>query len=417
MNVKKVVAATAREALRRVRETLGPDAVILSNRSVEGGVEILALASNEISGAATTAEALPRNARAGHSEAAADAAAARTAVDAGFSSSIISEIKSMRGLLEQQLAGFAWGDMQRREPAKARIMRDILRAGFSPALSRQLLEKMPAGCDEEQGAKWVRAALANNLRTMNDENAILDQGGVYALMGPTGVGKTTTTAKLAARCVVRHGADKVALLTTDSYRIGAREQLRIYGKILGVTVHAVTDAEDLRLTLEELRNKHMVLIDTVGMSQRDKLVAEQVAMLCGCGDVKRLLLLNATCNGDTLEEVVRAYQGGSVSGCIITKADEAAGIGIVLDVIVRHRLKLYYMANGQRVPEDLHLANRQYLLHRAFKLVSQDSPYRLHDAEHPLVMAEPGHQAGMPAFDLASLNIPGAGFATGASLG
>jgi len=167
---------------------------------------------------------------------------------------------------------------------------------------------------------------------------------------------------------VRYGADRLALLTTDGYRIGAQEQLRIYGRILGVPVFVVRDGEDLRRTLADLRDKHMVLIDTVGMSQRDRMVAEQAAMLMRAGEVNRLLLLNAGCRGDTLDDVVRAYAGEDLAGCIMTKVDEATALAPALDCIVRHGLTLSYVANGQRVPEDLHLPNRNYLLHRAFKV-------------------------------------------------
>src|SRR3569623_3079287 len=171
----------------------------------------------------------------------------------------------------------------------------------------------------------------------------MERGGVFALMGPTGVGKTPTTAKLAARCVMRFGASKVALLTTDSYRIGGHEQLRIFGKILGVSVHAVRDAADLRLALSELRDKHTVLIDTVGMSQRDQTVTEQVEMLCQAGkQSKRLLLLTATSHGDTLNEVVQAYQTRALDGCILSKVDEAASLGPALDCAIRHELNVHY---------------------------------------------------------------------------
>ena len=180
--------------------------------------------------------------------------------------------------------------------------------------------------------------------------------------------------------MVRHGADKVALLTTDNYRVGAHEHLRIYARILGVSVHAVRDAADLEIALSELRGKHVVLIDTVGMSQRAEQVAEQVAMFSAQPTgIKRVLLLNATCQGDTLEDVVNAYKGKSkrnseiggkadsdgLAGCIITKTDEAASLGAVLDTAIRHQLPVHYVANGQRVPEDIHPVNREYLLHRA----------------------------------------------------
>lgn len=401
MNVKKFLASNSREALRQVKDSLGPDAVILSNRRVADGVEIMALASDDIS-SMTSRPANPA-ARSGGDAKASREEARKPGAAGAMAESIISEIKSMRDVLEEQMAGLAWGDLQRREPAKAKTLGTMLTVGFSPALSRQLLAKMPVGLDAEQSLKWVQATLVRNLHTIPNENDILDRGGVYAVVGPTGVGKTTTAAKLAARYVVRHGAQRLALITTDGYRIGAHEQLRIYGKILGVPVHAVKDTEDLRHTLGELRNKHMVLIDTVGMSQRDRMVAEQAAMLNGCGGgVKRLLLLNATSNGDTLEDVVRAYLGEGLVGCVLTKDDEAASSGTALDVIIRNKLTLYYVANGQRVPEDLHLANRQYLMHRAFKSARRSSAYELHDAEFPVLMAGAGDKFAAPA-----LNLPG----------
>jgi len=399
MKVKKFLAGTSREALRQVREELGPDAVILSSQQAAGGVEIMALASVDMSclmgtlapeaqarevGAAAPALSVRGEARRP------DGLAPKTPMAEPMAQSIISEIQNMRGMLEEQLATLAWGDLQRREPGRAKIMRVMLDAGFSPSLSRHLLDELPAGRDQEQSLKWARAALAGNLHTVAGDE-IIDRGGAYALIGPTGVGKTTTVAKLAARCVVRHGADQVALLTTDSYRIGGHEQLRIYGKLLGVPVRAINDAEDLQLTLSELHGKRMVLIDTVGMGQRDQMVAGQVAMLSDCGcDVKRVLLLNATGNGDTLDDVVRAYQGNGLHGCIITKVDEAASLGVVLDTVIRHQLILHYVANGQKVPEDLHLANAEHLLHRAFEPAPGDSPFALQDAEYALVMAGTG---------------------------
>ena len=181
-------------------------------------------------------------------------------------------------------------------------------------------------------------------------------------------------------------ADKVALLTTDSYRIGAHEQLKIYGKILGVTVHAVRDTEDLKLTLSGLKHKHLVLIDTMGVGQRDSRVASQAEMFDAAG-VQRLLLLNATSAGGTLDDVVRMYHGSGVVGCIATKLDEAVTLGTVLDVVIRHKLCLHYIASGQRVPEDLHEVNLDYLLHRAFKASAQPSAFEVKELEFPAFMA------------------------------
>jgi flagellar biosynthesis protein FlhF len=411
MNVKKFSANTSREAWRLVREALGPDAVILSNRTVNGIVEIMALPGDDMSTLAEPMMEKPSlsdstlaafgNKRSAASEQAANLA---DALNAGRSLSqprdtpsaelaeMMNEIRSMRGMLESQLAEIAWSSQQKREPVKAQVLREMLSAGFSASLARYVTEKLPANEKADTAMNWVRSALARNLTVMDNENEILEKGGVYALVGPTGVGKTTTTAKLAARCVMRHGAGKLALITTDGYRIGGYEQLRIYGKILGVMVHSVKDETDLRIALDELKNKHTVLIDTVGMGQRDKMVAEQVAMLSGAGTpVKRLLCLSATSNGETLNEVVRSYHGEGLAGCIMTKLDEAATIGNVLDVVIRQKLNLYYVANGQRVPEDLHVASQHYLVDRAFKLKRETAPFQYQDEELPLVIGNTTH--------------------------
>ena len=393
MNMKKFVATTSREALRLIRIEMGADAVILSNRKVDGGVEIIALASSEFSQLThEPKQPAPVSARAAivTQERTPVAVMAEPAISSISTmqleqQGILSEIKFMRNMMQEQMDCLSWSDRQQRDPQRTRMLRDLLNAGFSAALSRQIINKMPATANME----WVRRVLGNNLRIATKQEDLIVRGGVVALIGPTGVGKTTTTAKLAARAVVRYGADKVALLTTDSYRIGAHEQLRIYGKILGVSVHTVRDTEDLRLTLSGLKQKHLVLIDTIGMGQRDSRMAAQAEMFNATG-VQRLLLLNATSSGDTLNDVVCMYNGAGVIGCIPTKLDEAVTFGTVLDVAMRHKLTLHYIANGQRVPEDLHEVNLEYLLHRAFKQSANGAPFSLHDLEFPALMAGVG---------------------------
>ena len=457
MNVKKFSANTTREALRLVREALGPDAVILSNRNVNGLIEILALAGEDMSSIAPTppvkrslpepvltaltakgkgqseyaevarneqpkapppkappskaplpkvlqskapppkvgeriedsqAAGLADALESAHVASAAKAASAANAPSSTEFMTMMSEIRSMRGMLESQLTELSWASNQKREPFKSAVMREMLAAGFSAALCRFLVGKMPSNGTVEIGLSWAKSTLARNLGILDNEHEMLEKGGVYALVGPTGVGKTTTTAKLAARCVMRHGPSKLALITTDGYRIGGYEQLRIYGKILGVMVHSVKDESDLRIALDELKGKHTVLIDTVGVSQRDKMVAEQVAMLSNAGsNVKRLLCISATSNGETINEVVRSYKGDGLAGCILTKLDEAATIGGLLDVVIRQKLSLYYVANGQRVPEDLHIANQHYLIDRAFKLKRETGAFAYQDDDLPLLMA------------------------------
>ncbi len=440
MNVKKFTAQNSRDAWRMVRDTLGTDAVILSNRTVNGMAEILALAAEDAASlsepahemltrdsaplpeppqaaqARTPRETAPparpapamveapaikrKSARLDEDqasnlatalEAARQLSAAKAPAGAELND-MMNEIRSMRGMLEAQLAEIAWGGTpQKRNPVMSLIFKEMVAAGFSATLARYMAEKVPATVKAETALPWVKAVLARNMAFVNNENELLEKGGVFALVGPTGVGKTTTTAKLAARCVMRHGSGKLALITTDGYRIGGYEQLRIYGKILGVMVHSVKDETDLRIALEELKGKHTVLIDTVGVSQRDKMVAEQVAMLSGAGTkVKRILCMSATSTGETLNEVVRSYQGDGLAGCIMTKLDEAATIGSTLDVVIRHKLNMYYVANGQRVPEDLHLANQQYLVDRAFKLKRESAPFQVQDDELALLVANTG---------------------------
>ena len=462
MTVKRFVGASARECLRRVKEELGPDAVVISNKPVDAGVEIVAMTPESLDAisqqaavpraAVSPARSAPsapvsaqrpkvpeddytvtlssaaRKAPAEHpwaafatAPAAAPqetrsrlrplpprapaepnvlsapqvAASLRSAGEPAVQPAAASppevaqmrdEMRSIKSLLERQLAGFAWGEMARATPTRALLLGEMIEAGFSGQLARRLVQDMPEDMNPDDGRKWLKAAVNRRLRTLPTESDFIDRGGVYAIVGPTGVGKTTTTAKLAARCVVRHGADRLALLTTDGYRIGAQEQLRIYGRILGVPVFVVRDGEDLRRTLADLRDKHMVLIDTVGMSQRDRMVAEQAAMLMRSGEVNRLLLLNAGCRGDTLDDVVRAYAGEDLAGCIMTKVDEATALAPALDCIVRHGLTLSYVANGQRVPEDLHLPNRAYLLHRAFKVGASETAHSLRNEEVALAM-------------------------------
>jgi flagellar biosynthesis protein FlhF len=305
---------------------------------------------------------------------------------------VMHELASMRGMMEEHFAGLLWGDRQRRGPNHAALTKRLFAAGFSAQLVRLLIDNMPEIEHVEAAMDWVQQVLENNLPVMDSEEALMDRGGVFALMGPTGVGKTTTTAKLAARCVMRFGASKVALLTTDSYRIGAHEQLRIFGKILGVSVHAVKDAADLQLALSELRNKHIVLIDTIGMSQRDRTVADHISMLCGAGHpVQRLLLLNATSHGDTLNEVVNAYQSTPdqppLAGCILTKLDEATNLGGVLDTVIRYKLPVHYVSTGQKVPENLYVATKRFLIKSAFCIPRDGSPFVPQDDDVPPLLS------------------------------
>ena len=466
MKVKRYAAANSREALARVKQELGPDAVILSNRAVGGGVEILALAQDDVAGlveprpaqgsaaarksdfavqpayqarpsfaaksaanrAGPTAAKPAARAEAKAARPAPAAAELRTLKDFAArvespiqpqaaqhaappaskpaaqtashfvsqhasrpasppmdGTKLLAEMKAMRGAVERQLAGLAWNEDTRRRPLRARLLRELIAAGFSAPLGRRISGGLPDDFSEAQARNWLQAVLAKNIRCDSDADSLVQRGGTYALVGPTGVGKTTTVAKLAAHCVVRFGAQKLALVSTDSYRIGAQDQLRIYAKILGVPVHVAQDASELDHTLRALGDRHMVLIDTVGMGQRDTRLAEQLALLAG-KRIQRILLLNATAQLETLEDVIRVYKGaagrdaGGLAGAIVTKLDEARRPGGAIDAAIRHKLKLAFVTDGQRVPEDLHLPDAAALVERSLAGAGE-SPFALEDDE------------------------------------
>lgn len=306
--------------------------------------------------------------------------------DTTLPGAVMQEIRGLRKVVEEHLSGLAWGEAGRSQPVKTDLLRHMLDLGFSPKLCRDMLQDLPMEMDVNTATAWIKGSTDRSLFTIDANDDIVDIGGVYALVGPTGVGKTTTTAKLAARCVLKHGPNKMALITTDSYRVGAHEQLKIYGRILGVPVHSVKDDKELAAKLEELSSKHLILIDTMGMSQNDKNVLPLISMLETC-DVQRLLLLPATSHAETLDDIIKSYARYGLSGCILTKIDESTGLGTILDAIMRHELLLHYVCNGQRVPEDLHMPNKTYLIHRAFRELSEDSPHRLIGDEAGMVMA------------------------------
>ena len=364
MKTRRFFATTTREALNQVKEALGPDAVILSNRSVNNGVEILA--SHEDDFALAIEES--RNI-ADQQFLQPDEEVINTEEPSPQDINVLmDEIRAMRGSLETQFSALTALKNEQQSSVKSKLLSELLAIGFSGAFARYLTKKAPADIELESCLSWAKSTFQRNLFFMSNEGQFLEEGGVFALVGPTGVGKTTTTAKLAARCVMKHGASNLGLITTDSYRIGAHEQLRIYGKILGVMIHAVRDETDLDIALSELKNKHTVIIDTVGMSQRDQMVTEQLAMLTEAKiPIKRILCLNSTSTMETLNEVVASYRGSGLFGCILTKLDEAVTLSPPLEVIVRQKINLLYVGTGQRVPEDMHLPDIANLVETVFQ--------------------------------------------------
>ena len=278
------------------------------------------------------------------------------------------EMNAIRQLLEHQVSGLMQQDMARRDPTRACMIDRLIGMGIGKDVAEQMACFVPDDVSRQQGWKALLAMVEDQMQTTNNE--ILRQGGVYALVGPTGVGKTTTVAKLAALGAQKYGADKVALITTDTYRIGAYEQLATYGRIIGCSVKQVKDANELAEVLYHLRNKRLVLIDTAGMSQRDLRLTEQLNTLMRNQrvDIRNYLVLSATAQINVLQETVRHFKKVQLSGCIFTKLDESLSLGEIISIAIQNRLPIGYLTNGQRVPEDIRVANSEKLVKKAEQL-------------------------------------------------
>jgi flagellar biosynthesis protein FlhF len=319
-------------------------------------------------------------------------AAAELATKATDRGDMMNELRSMRGLIEQRFGALAFMEKLQRQPRQAQLAQRLLDTGFSPALIRKLVESLPAEGDE---LAWASGVLERNLPTGEREPALEEAGGIYALIGATGVGKTTSTAKLAAAFATRHGAANLGLITLDAYRVGAHEQLRTYGRILGVPVHTAHDRASLEDLLDLLSAKKMVLIDTAGMAQRDSRTRELLDMLSHRA-IQRLLVVNASAQGETIEDQLAAYAANNCRGIVLSKLDEAVKLGPALDSMIRHKLKVLAVANGQRVPEDWHRLSANALVQRALRSQA-GAAWKLDDNDVNLIFA------GLPASKAAAV--------------
>ena len=302
---------------------------------------------------------------------------------------MMNELRSMKGMIEERFGALAFMEKLQRQPAQARLTQKLLDCGYSPALIRKLADGMGPEVTDEMA--WASHVLERNLQSADREPALEDQGGVFALVGATGVGKTTTTAKLAAAFATRYGAAHLGLITLDAYRVGAHEQLRAYGRILGVPVHTAHDRSSLEDLLDLLSAKKMVLIDTAGMAQRDTRTRELLDMLSH-NSIHKLLVVNSAAQGETIEDVLVAYRASACRGVVLSKMDEAVKLGPALDALIRHKLTVLGVANGQRVPEDWHRLSSHALIHRSLH-PTVGSAYRMDSSEVNLIFAAPQHQS------------------------
>ncbi|MGK8705563.1 flagellar biosynthesis protein FlhF [Metapseudomonas otitidis] len=427
MQVKRFFAADMRQAMKLVRDELGADASIIGTRRVAGGVEItaaldypmpapapskpnpaleaelrrtqarIAEAHAELSNRAARAdagrnrqlvpdrsepspealEAAMRPARPAVAPAAVAAVpvtpAAAPVADQRALDAMRFELNGLRELIEVQLGSIAWGQMQNRRPQQANLWRRLQRMGLPVELSRVLLERVSSVKDPRQAWRMVLAHLAHAIRTPAEEP--LEEGGVIALVGPAGMGKTTTLAKLAARYVLKYGAQQIALVSMDSYRIGAQEQLKTLGRILGVSVTHVDPGQSLTQALAPLARKRVVLIDTAGLPANDPALKMQLETLASRSvKARNFLVLAATSQSQVLKAAYHSYKRCGLSGCILTKLDEAASLGEVLGLAIGQHLPVAYLADGPRIPDDLQVPRSHQLVSRAVSLQAPEDP-------------------------------------------
>lgn len=421
MQVKRFFAADMRQAMKLVRDELGADAAIIGNRRIAGGVELTAALDYKLSALAprvpnmeledelrktqsrivtaqaelslrsegesdkstnrqlfaglplTAAEPLIEPTYAEPRRPAPAPAPASTGVDPRAFDSMRFELNSLRELMEVQLGSLAWNQLQGSRPAQANLWRRLQRIGLSGPLSRDLLELITEIEEPRQAWRMLLAHLARMIATPEIEP--LEEGGVIAMVGPAGMGKTTTLAKLAARYVLKYGAQNIALVSMDSYRIGAQEQLKTLGRILNVSVTHVDPGQSLVQALDPLLRKRVVLIDTAGLQASDPALRMQLESLAGRGiKSKNYLVLATTSQKQVLTAAYHSYKRCGLAGCILTKLDETASLGEVLSLAISHELPVAYLTDGPRIPDDLHLPRRHQLVSRAVSVQMQEEP-------------------------------------------
>ena len=389
MKIKKFIAPDIRRAIKMVRDEQGPDAVIISNRRVDGGVEIVSAIDydesllNQMDNDGRDNAGTIKNDKDDIVKAPDNSGGTYShlhvnqndqnipqnlqrqtgMVDETLLTEMREELKYLRNIVENRFFDLEWANYSNSNPINAEIIKRLLNCGISPKLAREVVRELPSTTNLESAWDCALAVMGRRLQIVNED--IIEKGGVIALVGPTGVGKTTTIAKLAARYALRRGVRHVALITTDNYRVGAHEQLRTYGRLLDIPVRNALNKDELKSQLDDVVDKDLVLIDTAGMSQRDIRITEQLSVLKETkANMKVFLVLAATSQLSGLEETINVFRGVDLDGCILSKLDEATSTGPAISAIIEQKLTLAYISDGQRVPEDLHLA-------RIDKLVNQ----------------------------------------------
>jgi len=401
MITKRFIADDMRQAIREVGKALGPEAVIISNSRVNGKIEIVATSEYDDAEMFKDQFSNP-NDRYNYKnitkrkndtkvdiivptesdtlatqDLIANTSLPNLPTKSDYPSpnelhltDIQNELSNLRNLMEQQLSGLAWGDVAKRHPLRVKLIRHLIELGLSPSLSNAISENIPDDLNIKEA--WEKAIDILIGKVLVIDKKYVEESRVITLVGPTGVGKTTTIAKLAARHALRHGRNDIALITTDCFRIGAHEQLRTYARILDIPIYTVSNEKELNNVICLVKDKDLVLVDSAGMSHRDKRLASQLDMLSQIPSKlrKTFLVISAATQYESLNESIRTFSKNT-DGCILTKLDETANLGTALSVVVENRVPIAYISDGQRVPEDIHNANAENFVNQSISLMRE----------------------------------------------
>jgi len=373
MKLKRYLAPTMRKAMILVRDELGDDAVIMSTRNTPDGVELVAAIDPEAQQYKEASQLSTTRSSYVSSELSSDAGMRGH----GEMAKMADELKAVKQLLENQLSGLAWNQTENQDPNKIALIKRLVKIGIGWDLAQKLVSKVDAKNDQA----WREILAHIELMVPIDEKDIIESGGTIALVGPTGVGKTTTIAKIASRFVMRNSPNQIALVTTDCYKIGAQAQLKTFAELMGVPVHVVSSDGEMLSLLNALASKKLILIDTAGISQKDIRLSQQLTkQRAGVTHIRNYLVISAATQLSVMNDIVKSFGEVGLKGCILTKVDEALQLGNVLTVLIEHQLSLSYLSGGQRVPEDLEPVRVRDLLDKALVLGQQNTSEHHEDA-------------------------------------
>ncbi|MDX1795232.1 MAG: flagellar biosynthesis protein FlhF [Hydrogenovibrio sp.] len=367
MKLKRYLASNMRQAMAFVREELGDDAVIMSTRNTADGVEVVAAIDPD---AHAEKSVTPRQdqARSSFYSPEMEESARQSTVGSQEMQKLSAELQEMKAMLQDQLSGLAWNQTETREPEKVRLLKRLVQLGIGWSLAQKLVD----GLSRIDDQSWSEILLELERGIPESKIDFVETGGIVALVGPTGVGKTTTIAKMASRFVMRNSPNQLALITTDCYKIGAQAQLKTFADLLGVPVYVASSEGELYKLLSSLASKKLVLIDTAGMSQKDQMLLQQPTKnKMGLETIRNYLVMSAATQLSVMKDIVESFGQIGLKGCVLTKIDEATQLGNVLTVLMEHQLTPIYVSAGQRVPEDLEPAKVRNLVDKAMVVGQQ----------------------------------------------